>query len=308
MMTNFRFNTPVDFFEKADAPAGQRRRIGGVISTENRDQEGEVILQRGLDLQPFLTKGWLNDNHSKATADGVLGYPQSVKQFQKGERLPNGKIAKAACTWFEGYLLEGWPPADKVWNLGKALKGTGRQLGYSVEGSIVKRVGAKTVFKKSRDGDGGQWVGDTVAKAVVRNVAITNCPINADTSMEVLAKAFADADVEVGSSVELTLTKALTMGTPTPGVSVATAGPMTGEGAGRVAARQDLEWDGDGRGAARKKARRKGLKSDTIAEKSLTSAEAAAWVRERMPGLPDAQVQQFITTVRRWKASGALEE
>lgn len=270
-MVDFRFFTPVDFFEKANAPQGQRRRIGGVISTESRDQEGEVIKQSGLDFQPFLTKGWLNDNHSRATADGVLGYPTDVRQFRKGQRLPNGKTATTNCTWFEGYLLEGWEPADKIWRLGKALQGTGRALGYSVEGKIQRRGGPKTVFKKSADGQGA-WVGDTVLAAQVRNVAITNCPVNAETSMEVLAKAFSEANCEKCEATEnkakpkLVLAKMLTVGTGETGSNP--MGPRTGAGAGAVLAVEDLERVGDGRDKYRKR-KRKGLHSEQFGKADL---------------------------------------
>lgn len=149
------------FFEKSDADPGKRRRIAGIISTEARDRQKEIIIQKGLDFEPFLTYGWLNDNHSKAT-DGVVGYPEKVQQFQKGDVLPNGKIADTHCTWMEGYLIEGTSRADSIWELGQALSKSGgsRSLGFSIEGTILKRIGP------------GKRV---VAKAAVQNCAVTNC-------------------------------------------------------------------------------------------------------------------------------------
>jgi hypothetical protein len=218
------------FFEKASAPAGQNRRIAGVISTELRDKQGEVLLQRGLDFGPFLKSGWFNDNHSKKTTD-VLGYPQEVRKFQKGERLPDGSVARANSTWAEGYLLE-TPEADRVWNLAQALAkaGNDRRLGYSVEGGVVERAGPD---------------GKTVAKAVVRNVAITNCPVGEDTRLEALAKSL--GDIEKG----LTATPPATP----PGVNAAEAGDVTGN-AGKLLMRQHMEPDDE---AAEKK---------TVVEKS----------------------------------------
>jgi hypothetical protein len=104
-VSDFSFFAPLTFFQKADAPAGQTKRIAGVISTELRDKQKEVVLQRGLDFAPFLNGGWFNDNHSKNTTD-VLGFPTDVKKFQKGERLPDGSTAKSNGTWAEGYLLD----------------------------------------------------------------------------------------------------------------------------------------------------------------------------------------------------------
>lgn len=214
----FQFFAPLSFFEKASAPEGQKRRIAGVISTEKLDKQGEVIVQKGLDFTPFLREGWFNDNHSKKTTD-VLGYPEDVKQFQKGERLPDGNVAEANCTWAEGYLLD-TPDADKVWNLGRSLAKAGakRRLGYSIEGAVEKRTGP------------GNRV---VAKAVVRNVAITNCPVGEGTRLEVLAKSLDEVE------------KGVTMGDASPGTAV--TGPKTGAGAGQVLAPESLEQDGQQR-------------------------------------------------------------
>lgn len=212
----FQFFAPLTFFQKGSAPEGQRRRIAGVISTEDLDKQGEVIVQKGLDFQPFLTEGWLNDNHSKKTTD-VLGYPEDVVQFQKGDKLPDGAVAKSNCTWMEGYLLD-TPDADKVWNLGMSLAkaGSRRRLGYSIEGAV-----------RSRTGPGNR----IVAKALVRNVAITNCPVGQGTRLELLAKSLDEVE------------KGLSMGTAaSPGD--APSGPQSGEGAGQVLARESLEQDG----------------------------------------------------------------
>ena len=66
---------------------------------------------------------------------------------------------------------------------GQALKkaGAGRQLGQSIEGKILKRAG-----------DGGE----VIAQAKITNVAITHCPVNADTSLGFLAKSLLETAVE----------------------------------------------------------------------------------------------------------------
>lgn len=154
----FRLWSPLAFFEKASAPAGEKRRIAGIISTELPDKQDEVVLQQGLDFRPFLRGGWFNDNHRQDTT-AILGYPKEVQRFRKGERLPDGSVASCNGTWAEGHLLD-TPDAQKVWELGKALASTDRRLGFSIEGKVVARSGPD---------------GKTVAKAVVRNVAVTNC-------------------------------------------------------------------------------------------------------------------------------------
>lgn len=294
----FKVELPCSVFEKADAPAGQRRRIGGVISAETEDRQGDTLIQKGLDFTDFLTNGWYNDNHSKETT-GVLGYPESVQQFAKGEQLPDGSVAQAPCTWAEGYLLDNWEPANRIWELGKALQGTGRRLGFSVEGAILRRTGSRR---------------KTVAQAKVRNVAITNCPVSTETGLNILSKSLeiaesvppADLDrlVEAGdlndrlTNLETMLEKALTMGTPAnPPASPAGEGPKTGEGAGQVLARQSLEMD------------EKEKDEDEIEDeyrKSLSDAEAIEWVRARIPTMTLVEAGRFVESTKALKRQGRL--
>lgn len=214
---SFEFFAPATFFQKADGDASKRKRIAGVVSDEIQDKQEETIIQKGLDFSPFLKEGWFNDNHSKRTTD-ILGYPESVSQFRKGDMLPDGQRAVANGTWAEGYLLD-TPDAQKVWDLGLALQksGNSRRLGFSIEGSVLQRTGPH---------------GKIVAKALVRNVAITNCPVGQGTRMEVLAKSLMDME------------KGLSMGTAAPGVNPSAQGPTTGEGAGKILAPQHLEEGG----------------------------------------------------------------
>jgi hypothetical protein len=295
----FEFEVPVNFFEKADAPAGQSRRIGGVITTEHPDRQGEKVLQNGLDFQPFIQSGWLNDNHSKKTAEGILGYPVDVQHFKKGQTYPDGEVAKANSHWVEGYLLEGWKPADEIWNLGKALQKTNRRLGFSVEGSIHRRIGPRTIFKKSADGKNGEWVGNTVAKATVRNVAITNCPVNTSTKLEILAKSLQAVEAAEPDELEervAKLEKTLTMGPPS---ATKPEGPVTGEGAGAVHAKESLEQDDEEEEKKRKKLREQ-------LDKSLTYEQATAWVQSRYPGLSPAQIGKFLALTTALKKKGRL--
>jgi len=101
MNTPFKVEIDAELFEKASAPEGRRRRIGGYVSTDHLDKQGEVLLQEGLDFTPFLKSGYFNDNHLKETGKAV-GYPEIAELRD----LPGGRKA-----WYvEGYLLEGHPP------------------------------------------------------------------------------------------------------------------------------------------------------------------------------------------------------
>lgn len=271
----FEFEVPVAFFEKADAPEGQQRRIGGIVSTESKDRQGEVILQRGLDFTPFVQYGWFNDNHSKGTTD-ILGYPDKVTFVRKGQPLPDGTHAKADGHWAEGYLLK-TRKADEVWETGLALQGTGRRLGYSIEGSVEKRVGPD---------------GKVIAAAKVRNVAITNCPVNGDARLEILAKSL--AAVEASDDV---LLRALGMGTATPGQAV--VGPRTGMGAGQILTPQSLETDDDPPEELE-------FKKEKKVKKALTHAEAVAWVRARLPVATAEQARRIVEMTIALKQNGTL--
>jgi hypothetical protein len=274
----FEFEVPINFFEKADAEPGKQRRIGGLVSTERPDRQGEVILQNGLDFNPFLANGWFNDNHTKET-DGILGYPEVVQKVRKGEVLPNGEKSPATGHWAEGYLLN-TQRADRIWELGKALSKTKRRLGFSVEGSIFKRTGR---LRK------------TIAKAQVKNVAITNCPVQTDSRLDILAKSLAVVE-QTGD-----LSKAMTMGSPS---ATAPTGPRTGAGAGEVVTPQSLEHDEDPRlvldGFQKKK---KGDKDDE-AKKSLTAEEAVALVKARFPQATTLQAIQMIRLTQTLKDQG----
>jgi len=150
-------------------------RFGGIMTTDRLDRQAEVVFQDGLDFEPFLATGWFNDNHSQKTGD-VLGYPTDVRRVKKGDSLPNGQISNVNGHWTEGYLLD-VPEARKVWSRIRALESNPhRRIGMSVEGSVLER--GVTVDRRK-----------LVKRAVVRNCAITHCPINVDTGVEALAKA-----------------------------------------------------------------------------------------------------------------------
>lgn len=277
---DFDFEVPVDFFEKAGTEPGKEKRIGGIVSLETKDQQDETILQRGLDFKTsFLPNGWFNDNHSKATT-GILGYPEEVRLFEKGDQLPNGRRANARGHWVEGYLLD-TEPAKEVWELGRALQKTKRRLGFSVEGKIRKRVGPEN---------------RTIAQALVRNVAITNCPVHADARMDILAKSL--AVVEQTEDDALTQ-KALSMGTPTPGI--APTGPKQGEGAGQVITKESLESDESPREVLSDEDDEED--ENNKAKKSLSYREAVSWLEKRLPQANASQIKRVLQIARKMKTA-----
>jgi len=273
----FDFELPVSFFEKAEADKDRRRRIGGIVSCETKDRQGETIIQRSLDFNDFIHHGWFNDNHSKKTVD-ILGYPELTSYVKKGSQTPDGRIARADGHWVEGYLLD-TPEADRVWELGKALQKTDRRLGFSVEGKILRR--------SERDKK-------VIAKAMVRNVAITNCPVNTEARMEILAKSLMAVEQAEPDDLEKALGMGVSDGNNSP------SGVQTGMGAGQVLAKESLECDAKEQKEKKKKKRK--------TRKSLTKSEAFGFLKARLPNATKEQVGRILTLIGRLKKSGQLEK
>jgi len=252
----FQLELPIKVWEKAGEP-GKERRIGGLISTEHQDKQGEVVLQRGLDFKDFLSSGWLNDNHSKETT-GIVGYPIKVSKTTH-----EGKPA----TYMEGYLLPEYDRASEIWELAQSLQKTNRRLGFSIEGKVKQRTG--------RDGK-------TIARAHVTNVAVTNCPVNTMTGLDLIAKSMMALEHHgdgrepcSGSCPAHGIHKALAAG---QAVDVPAA-PAAGDG---FALRtESLEGPVDTKKRKKKK------------KKRLSKAEALGVIRQRHPGLTPEAVERI---------------
>lgn len=184
------FELPIEM-ELRKSSGGDRRIVRGYASTESMDQDGEIVLQSGIDFGPLLKSGYLNYDHyakclkcghihalSKCPSCGVvkgakmpiiIGYPTRAEIRDKG-------------LWVEGELLkptgettsEQTRLADEMWELGLAFQKSGgkRALAYSVEGGVLQRKGNKIV------------------KSVVCNLAVTHKPVNEDATIELFRKSF----------------------------------------------------------------------------------------------------------------------
>lgn len=169
--TDFRLYAKLCAWEKSECESGTTKMgIGGIVSTDGLDRQQERVLADGLDFTEFLSMGWYNDNHGQSQGD-ILGYPTGVKRVKPGDILPNGDICKVNGWWAEGYLLD-TKKGRECWENIEALKGTPRGLGFSIEGKV-----------RQRKGNG------IVARADVRNVAVTHVPVNPGTFAVALAKA-----------------------------------------------------------------------------------------------------------------------
>jgi hypothetical protein len=246
----FKFEIPLEAFWKAGAK-GQERRIGGIISTDAKDRQGETVVQRGLDFSEFIRNGWFNDNHSRETT-GIVGYPTEVKStVHKGRKAH----------YVEGYLLDNYDRADEIWKLANALQKTGRRLGFSIEGSVTRREGDQ---------------GNVIAAAKVRNVAITNVPVNTDTGLEVLAKSLMAMEAE-GDQFR----RAMAAGQ-------AVTAPASAPGEGFPLRAESMEREVKVTTAGKKRRRKK----------ELSKAEAIHFLQSRYRGMTSAMAQRILARVR----------
>lgn len=171
-------------FSKSERDDGPGFKLEGYCSTEGRDRQDEIVVQKGLDFSEFVEHGYFNDNHKQATTD-IVGYPTMA------ELHPDRG-------WFtKGFLFKGYPPAEKIVMLAKAMQNTPRRLGFSIEGKVMER---------GND--------NRIVRAKVRHVAVTNSPVNTQCTWGLVSKSFATA-----KEIERGYEKALAAGYQNPGVS-----------------------------------------------------------------------------------------
>lgn len=160
----FEFQVPVDLMKSKDG----EWRVRGLASTTSIDQQGEILLQTGMDLTPInKKKGFINFDHQKGPENniGILdGY----------SKTPQG-------LYLEGRLFKKHTRAKAVKEILDSLgdKDRGR-MGMSVEGAIIKRSGKNN---------------KVVEKCVIRGVALTMNPVNTDTYVD-LVKSLNTSSIE----------------------------------------------------------------------------------------------------------------
>lgn len=157
--------------EKSKDPESEEVKIGGIISSDAKDQQGDILLQDGMDWSYFLKRGYFNYEHQQGP-ENILGVPSKVETV-----LVNGVKA----TRVEGVLLLKTPKAKSVYESIMALNSssTGRQIGFSVEGQVLERDKLNPQIVK---------------RAKILNVSITAHPVNADTRLELLARSLMKND------------------------------------------------------------------------------------------------------------------
>lgn len=258
--TDFRVWLPdVIFKSGSENEAYDSRKIEGIMSTERRDRQGEIVTAKGLDFSEFLHNGHFNDNHSQETS-AIVGYPKRV-QYHSDLGSYDSKL-KGVDGWScEGYIIKGTKRSDGLWELAEALQAIpNKKLGFSIEGKVTRRANK------------------TIEAAKIRNVAITNCPVNTDCTWSLLAKSFAEEEVAM-KSLSPDTEKAMSAGYGASPATQSGGGAMRGE-----------DLDSDVKDLKRKK------KEDAL--KSVLNfddmSKAMDWVLESRPDFDEEAAAVFV--------------
>lgn len=231
--------------------------IEGLASTPSEDQQGEVVLVKGLDLS-YLDqgKGTFNWNHfGDKDPSSVIGL------ITNHNRTPDGEL------YVKGRLLKHLPKAQACYNLMKALdaEGESRRMGMSIEGKVLHRQN-KVIYK-----------------AWVKAVALTMDPVNQDTYVS-FAKSFAGAefipldDSPIAGFDAVTLERALSIASTSVG-GVSGGSILAPESLEKKP--KDLDW------AGQKKSREK-------ISKGYSFAEAVRLLKSLAPNASDELIDGIV--------------
>lgn len=177
---------PIELDLKKSEETGERC-IKGYASTGDEDQQGEIILQNGIDFEPLAKSGFINWDHTYKEIAGakvpvIIGFPTLVEARENGLWV-EGRLLKAS----DGCSSEEMRLANYAWELGLSLAkaGNGRKLAYSIEGSVAQRNGKKIV------------------KCIAKHAALTYKPVNSACTVDMLLKSFCCGRCQVGHPLHI---------------------------------------------------------------------------------------------------------
>lgn len=147
-------------------------KVRGLASTQGMDQQGEMIIQKGIDLTPIdKRKGILNWDHQKG--------PENTIGLLDGYQKTNDGL------YVEGRLFKNHTKARAVKEIMESLgEGDRGRMGLSVEGKILERDPANP---------------KVIRKCMINAVALTMNPVNASTYAD-LVKSMNQSEVEFNST------------------------------------------------------------------------------------------------------------
>lgn len=173
----FNFFIPIDL-EKGDEKIGELVKIKGICSTDSKDSDGEVLIPSGFDFDPLLKTGFLNWNHqAKSTSKAIVGEPTSAKVINNGKDF-----------YIEGVIY----PNEEGRNIVKLAEtlqkhSPNRRLGFSIEGQALER----DILNPKK-----------VTKAKITGVAITQCPKNPNTLLDIVKGEYDEEFVKLNDDEE----------------------------------------------------------------------------------------------------------
>lgn len=161
----FRFIVPADLEKAADGSY----KVRGLASTERVDQQGETIIQKGVDLTPIdKKKGILNWDHARGP-ENTIGILDGYERTSKGLVI-------------EGRLFKNHTKAKAVREIMESLgEGDRGRMGLSVEGKILERDPLNPSI---------------IRKCQISAVALTMNPVNNDTFADIIKSMNSAEEVE----------------------------------------------------------------------------------------------------------------
>lgn len=161
VLVGFRFHMDITKSHQAIVNGKRRRLVEGMASVETPDQQGETVIQKGMNFRPFLATGHLNYDHQSVRR----GSPAYII----GEPL-DAHIGTDPLTGCDAFFVKGWlyddpdnkPVADEVWKHIQALSKakSDRHLGFSIEGTTNLKIGRR------------------IQKSTIYHLAITPAPVH----------------------------------------------------------------------------------------------------------------------------------
>jgi len=164
---DFEFHMPL---LKSEGASDAEMLICGVASCQDKDLQGEEVIQKGINFTPCMESGAINWDH-RETPDCILGFPthMSIVNVDDHPRLKKSG-AQGHVLYAEGKLYKGHAMAEWAWSLMKAMEQNNapRRLAWSVQGRVYERNQHR------------------LTKSEVRHLALTHQPIQVKSFAEVL--------------------------------------------------------------------------------------------------------------------------
>lgn len=176
-MEKINFFMPIEISKAKETPKGESREmlIKGIASTADTDSDEEILEPEGFDLSYLKKYGFLNWHHQvKGSPANIVGEPTAAKIINKS-------------LYVEGKLYDTKLARD-IFELQELLEksGSDRRLGFSIEGSVLKRG--------SEDKNDPRY--KRILKSRVTGIAITHSPKNANTFMNIVKGDYQEPFVE----------------------------------------------------------------------------------------------------------------